>query len=214
VECRDPPAGRTQCAISWPRRSWSPLARLTDERRLERAVGALLVRHPAPGTTGGAAAFAALFRVVTSHRLGIPTSVAAVFRAFAVLEGTLTVLDPHSDQVTQARETGRARMAEAMRPDQLRRSVEEELASLLPTLRRLPRRVDRVADAVEHGRLTVNVRLFADVRDRRLVTGLLQQVLLTGLGAAAALTAVCWALPVVRGSRVRSSSSRCSGTAC
>ncbi len=115
---------------------------------------------------------------------------AAVFRAFAVLEGTLTVLDPHFDLVTQARETGRARMAEAMRPDQLRRSVEEELASLLPTLRRLPRRVDRVADAVEHGRLTVNVRLFADARDRRLVTGLLQQVLLTGLGAAAALTAV------------------------
>ncbi len=161
-----------------------------DERRLERAVGALLVRHAAPGTTGGAAAFAALFRVVTSHRLGIPPSVAAVFRAFAVLEGTLTVLDPHFDLVTQARETGRTRMAEAMRPDQLRRSVEEELASLLPTLRRLPRRVDRVADAVEHGRLTVNVRLFADARDRRLVTGLLQQVLLTGLGAAAALTAV------------------------
>ena len=161
-----------------------------DERRLERAVGALLVRHAAPGTTGGAAAFAALFRVVTSHRLGIPPSVAAVFRAFAVLEGTLTVLDPHFDLVTQARETGRARMAEAMRPDQLRRSVEEELASLLPTLRRLPRRVDRLADAVEHGRLTVNVRLFADARDRRLVTGLLQQVLLTGLGAAAALTAV------------------------
>jgi ubiquinone biosynthesis protein len=34
------------------------------------------------------------------------------------------------------------------------------------------------------------VRLFADARDRRRVTGLLQQVLLTGLGAAAALTAV------------------------
>jgi len=50
--------------------------------------------------------------------------------------------------------------------------------------------VDRIADAVEHGRLSVNVRLFADDRDRRVATGLLHQVLLAGLGAAAGLMAV------------------------
>ena len=57
-------------------------------------------------------------------------------------------------------------------------------------LRRLPRRVERIATAVEHGRFGVNVRLFADDRDRRHVTGLLHQVLVTVLGATAGIMAV------------------------
>ena len=57
-------------------------------------------------------------------------------------------------------------------------------------LRRLPRRLDRIAGAVESGRLTVNVRLFADERDRTYATGLVQQLLLTILGATVGLMAV------------------------
>jgi ubiquinone biosynthesis protein len=161
-----------------------------DERRLERALGALLVRYTSPASRSGTAAFAGLFRLVTSHGLGVPPQVAAAFRAFATLEGTLMILDPGFDLVAQARASGRTRMAEAMRPGSLRQSVEQELVSLLPVLRRLPRRVDRMTDAVEHGRVTLNVRLLADGRDRRFLTGLLQQVLLTGLGAATGLMAV------------------------
>ena len=161
-----------------------------DERVLERAVGALIVRYASPGSTTGAAAFSALFRLVTTHRLGVPPQVAAVFRTFATLEGTLTVLDPEFDLAVRAREAAGGRLTEALEPRRLRQSLEDELASLLPLLRRLPRRVDRIADSVEHGRLSLNVRLFADARDRHLVTGLLHQVLLAGLGAAAGLMAV------------------------
>jgi ubiquinone biosynthesis protein len=57
-------------------------------------------------------------------------------------------------------------------------------------LRRLPRRLERIASAAEHGRLSVHVRLFADERDRRHVTGLLHQVLLTILAATAGIMAV------------------------
>lgn len=54
---------------------------------------------------------------------------------------------------------------------------------MLPTLRRLPRRVDRITGALEQGRLSVNVRLLADERDRRVITTLLHQALLAFLGA-------------------------------
>jgi ubiquinone biosynthesis protein len=57
-------------------------------------------------------------------------------------------------------------------------------------LRRLPRRVERITSAVEHGRLSVNVRLFADERDRRYATGLVHQILLTVLGATTGIMAV------------------------
>jgi ubiquinone biosynthesis protein len=57
-------------------------------------------------------------------------------------------------------------------------------------LRRLPRRVERIASAVEHGRLGVNVRLFAHERDRQVLTGLIHRVLLAFLAAAAGIIAV------------------------
>jgi ubiquinone biosynthesis protein len=141
-----------------------------DERELERAMGSLIVRYTAPGATMSTAAFTALFRLVTVHRLPIPAQVAALFRTFATLEGTLGLIDPGFDLVSAARSAGRDRVAQLLTPQRLRRSAEDELSALLPVLRRLPRRVDRIADAVEHGRLTVSVRLFADDRDRRVVT--------------------------------------------
>ena len=69
------------------------------------------------------------------------------------------------------------------------KSAAEELAALLPVLRRLPRRFDRVTGAMEQGRLSLNVRLFADERDRRVVTGLTHQFLLALLGAASGIVA-------------------------
>jgi ubiquinone biosynthesis protein len=161
-----------------------------DERSLERAMGVLIVRYASSGAALSPAAFGALMRLVTAHRLAIPPQVAAVFRAFATLEATLTIIDPGLDLMAEARNIGNRQMAEAMMPNRLRRAAEEDMVALLPMLRRLPRRFDRVADAVEHGRVSMNVRLFADVRDRRVVTDLLHQTLLTILGASAGVMAV------------------------
>jgi ubiquinone biosynthesis protein len=116
--------------------------------------------------------------------------VAALFRTFATLEGTLALIAPSFDLVAEARSAGRTRMSEALSPPRLRRAAEEELVSLLPLVRRLPRHVDRIADSVEHGRLAVRVRLFADARDRRLVTGLVHLTLTAVLGAVAGIMAV------------------------
>ncbi len=163
---------------------------VVDEQALERAVGQFMARHLGPGTSLGPALFTELFRIVTGHDLGVPPEVAAVFRALATLEGTLARLSPGFDLVGASREFASAHMADRLAPEALRRTATEELTALLPMLRRFPRRVDRIAAAAETGRLNVNVRLFGDERDRRHVTGLLQQVLLTVLGATAGLMAV------------------------
>ncbi|MDG4826461.1 AarF/UbiB family protein [Asanoa sp. WMMD1127] len=161
-----------------------------DERELQRSIGALIVRYAAPGSTPGAAAVAALLRTFTSYGLRVPPPVAAVFRAFATLEGTLGLVRPGFDLVAHARAATGRRVAEALGPERLRGTLEDELMALIPVLRRLPRRVDRLGDALEHGRLRVNVRLFADDQDRRLLTGLVHQGLLAFLGAAAGVIAV------------------------
>lgn len=63
-------------------------------------------------------------------------------------------------------------------------------STLLPLLRRIPRRIDRIPDTVEHGRLRAQVSLLGDAGDRRLVTDLVHQALLTVLGATAGVMAV------------------------
>lgn len=161
-----------------------------DEQRLERALGRFMARHLAPGTSPSVRMFTDLFRLVSAHGLSIPPEMAAVFRSLATLEGTLVHLAPGFDLVSEARTFSRTHFAEELDAGVLRRQATQELTTLLPMLRRLPRRVERITDAVEHGRLNVNVRLFADVRDRRYATRMLQQILLTVLGATTGIMAV------------------------
>ncbi|MEJ7704605.1 MAG: AarF/UbiB family protein [Geodermatophilaceae bacterium] len=161
-----------------------------DHQQLERAVGQFMVGHLGPGARVSVAMFTELFKIVASHDLGVPPEVAAVFRALGTLEGTLRLIAPQFDLVAATRRFAAQQVSDQLAPDQLRATVTQELATLLPMLRRLPRRLDRIAGAAEQGRLGINVRLFADDRDRRVVTGLLQQVLLTVLGATAGLMAV------------------------
>ncbi|TDO68698.1 ubiquinone biosynthesis protein [Kribbella sp. VKM Ac-2571] len=161
-----------------------------DERALERSVGQFMTRHLAAGVTLGPAMFNDLFKIITSHELGVPPEVAAVFRALATIEGTISRISPSFDLVAASRQFAGAHVTDRLAPEALRRTATEELATLLPMLRRLPRRIDRIAAAAESGRLGVNVRLFADERDRRHFTGLLHQALLAVLGATAGIMAV------------------------
>jgi ubiquinone biosynthesis protein len=126
-----------------------------DEARLERTLGRFAARHLAPGVPPDVRMFTDLFRIVAEHGLAIPPEIAAVFRSLATMEGTLTQLDPGFDIVAEARRFASGQLAERLGPDELRRTALDELTSLLPMLRRLPRRVDRIGHALETGIMAV-----------------------------------------------------------
>jgi ubiquinone biosynthesis protein len=138
-----------------------------DEQALERAVGALLMRLR--GADAAMTIFAELFRIVARHELSVPPEFAAVFRALSTLEGGLTLLAPGFDIVAEAEQFGRTELRGA-RAQSLQAAITDEAMAVLPMLRRLPRRIDRITAAIEGGRLNVNVRLLADERDRGTVT--------------------------------------------
>src|SRR5450631_534528 len=161
-----------------------------DEDHLRRSLGRFLARHVAAGLTPDATMFTDLFHIVSDHGLAVPPEIAAVFRSLATMEGTLTRLAPGFDIVAEARRFAGQQLAGQFRPDTLRTTAADELVALLPLLRRLPRRVDRIGGALEAGRLSVNVRLLADEGDRRIVTGLLYLVLTTFLAATSGIMAV------------------------
>ena len=161
-----------------------------DEERLRRALGWFLARHVAAGVTPDVSMFTDLFRIVSGHGLAIPPEIAAVFRSLATVEGTISGLEPCFDIVVETRRFAADYLAEQFRPGSLKTAATDELTALLPILRRLPRRIDRIGEALETGRLSVNMRLLADDRDRRYVTGLVHQILLAFLAAASGIMAV------------------------
>src|SRR5215470_9865522 len=160
-----------------------------DEYQLERALGQFVARHLTGGAGASAQMFTDLFRLATRFELTIPAEIGTVLRALGTLDGTLALLTPSFDIAEEAREYASDHMAVKLSPQAVGRSAADELIALLPVLRRLPRRFDRVTSALEQGRLGVNVRLLADERDRRVITGLANQFLLALLGAASGIVA-------------------------
>jgi ubiquinone biosynthesis protein len=160
-----------------------------DEWQLERALGQFVARHLVGTSPPTAQMFTDLFRLASRFELAIPPEIATVLRALATLEGTLSLLTPGIDIAGEARQYAADRVAAQLSPTAAPKSAAEEMVALLPVLRRLPRRFDRVTSAMERGRLSLNVRLLADERDRRVVTGLTHQFLLAFLGATSAIVA-------------------------
>nr|BFF26389.1 AarF/UbiB family protein [Glycomyces mayteni] len=161
-----------------------------DQTGFERALGSFMARHLVPGAAPGIRMFSELFRIIAKYRIVIPPELAAVFRTLATLEGCLTAIDPGFDLIAEARDVGQRYAERRLRPAAVQDLVIEEVHDLLPVLRKLPRRLDRLLASVESGQLSVNFRLFAKSEDRRTVTAWLHQALLTVLAAASGLMAV------------------------
>jgi len=160
-----------------------------DELLLERALGQFMARHLTGGTAATPEMFTDLFRLASRFELVIPSEIATVLRALGTLEGTLTLLTPGVDIAAEAHAYAADRVSGQIAPKAVKKTAADELTELLPVIRRLPRRFDRVTGALEQGRLGLNVRLFADQRDRRVVTGLTNQFLLAFLGTASGIVA-------------------------
>jgi ubiquinone biosynthesis protein len=160
-----------------------------DERALEREIGQLMTRFSA-GTTRHPELFGQLFRLVSRHGFAVPPQVAAGFRTVAELESTLRRLDPGLDLVVSTRRQAGDLLAERLSPDSVRSQLESELLKLVPLLRRLPRRINKLSESLEQGRLSMNVRVLADSRDRNFLLGLTDQIIVAMLAAAATIAAI------------------------
>src|SRR5205814_8787950 len=68
-------------------------------------------------------------------------------------------------------------------PDSREDLARQEGMALLPTLRRIPKHVDRIATGLERGTLGAQISLFSQARDVTVVTRLWNRAVLAFLGA-------------------------------
>ena len=154
-----------------------------DDEQLERALARFMGRHLGPGAVPSAAMFNELLQLFFTFGIALPPEFTTFFRALVTLEGTLTTLCPGYLVIDGAQRIASEWAQEALSPTSLEELATRELISLAPLLRRMPRHVDRLATIVERGNLTARVSLFAGEEDVRIVTTLLNRVVLAFLGA-------------------------------
>jgi ubiquinone biosynthesis protein len=153
-----------------------------DDEQLERALSRFMARHLGPGATPSAAMFNELLSVLFSFGIALPPSFATFFRALVTLEGTLTTLSPGYPVIGEAQTVAGEWAGQRLTAISLEELARKELVGLAPILRRVPRHVDRLATIVERGNLAARVSLFSGDRDVRVVTKLVNRIVLAVLG--------------------------------
>jgi ubiquinone biosynthesis protein len=164
--------------------------RPTDDDLLERTLAQFIAQHLGPGMVPDASMFNSLFRLLVNFGLVFPPVIGGVFRAMMTLEGTLVTLSPGFDLVAETRDLASSWLGQMLSPTSLREAATDEALGLLPVLRRLPRRFDRITTSLEHGSLTARMRVLADESDRRYVSALVGRAVLAFLGAALGIMSV------------------------
>lgn len=166
------------------------LPRGVEDESLERALARFLSRNVRPGQAVDAHAVADLMEMLTTFGIAVPVEFTTFGRALVVLEGTLRTLDPDYRFAEAAQKLAGEWVAAAAGDgsdspgadadfDELARN---ELIALLPTLRDLPRRSDRVLRLVERGDVSMRVSLFTDDDDTRFVAKMVNRVVLAFIG--------------------------------
>ena len=154
-----------------------------DEYALERGLAQFMAQRLGPGMEANATLFTALFQLLRKFGLGFSPEISGVFRALVTLDGTLKQLAPEFQLLTEARTLAAEWLQEALMPQAIVPTAIDELRTMLPVLMRLPKRLDHIANLVEHGTFSTNIRLFADERDTRFILSVVANVLFAFLGA-------------------------------
>jgi ubiquinone biosynthesis protein len=161
----------------------------TDEERLERALGRFMAKNLASGEAN-AAMLNELLALLFSFGVVLPPEAATFFRALVTLEGTLTTLCPGYLVLDAAQDVAREMARDRLSPSSLQEMARTEMVTLLPLLRRMPRRLDRLAAMAERGTLTTRMSLFASEDDVRIMTRWLNRAVLAFLGGVAGIMGV------------------------
>ena len=147
------------------------MAETVAPERLERAFARLMAEHMRATGTVDPSILQDLVATLSEFGIRLPGDLVILSRALVTLDGTLRIISPRISLV----EAATAQMAKGDEAPILDRDemVKAELASMLPHLRRLPDRVDRLLMLA--GRGDLRIRTILDEDSRRIVRTLVNR---------------------------------------
>jgi ubiquinone biosynthesis protein len=169
------------------------LTETTSPDQLERALARLMAEHVRPGGNVDPEILEDLVATLARFGLRLPTDIVLLSRALVTVDGTLRVLDPEISLVAATTQLVQSPSA-VIDPGAM---VRDELLAVVPHLRRLPERIDRILTLTGRGEL--RLRSIVDEDSHRIVRTLANRALLALIGMAFLFTSVALLVVPERG---------------
>lgn len=152
------------------------------DAELDRALSHFLSSHVRPGRKLGAEAMNELVPLLSRFDIRLPSDLTMCLRALVLLDGTVRAIDPEYSLVEGMRrlmgEGGVSAIATGPVADQL----QAELLRQLPKLKQIPTHLERITSLASRGELRLRVAPFSNAEDARVVTLLVNRIILATTG--------------------------------
>ncbi len=128
-----------------------------------------------------------IFSVVRDFGLHFYPSVSVALRAVVTLDGTLRIIYPGFGIFSEVKDFSNDYLKSSLikpfkEPRATKQLLEEELALMLPNLRKVPRRIDQLFKKVESGKIILHHDIFSDKVNAMFVTQLFSRFVLLLVG--------------------------------
>jgi ubiquinone biosynthesis protein len=149
---------------------------------LQRALDHLMSEHVRPGQAIDIQVLNEILPLLATYDIQMPGAFSVVMRALVLLDGTARVIDPNYSLLDGVNRMIASGADTAPVEGTVQEQLIHELMQEMPRLRRLPAHVDRIASLASRGELRHQVALFATEDDARVISTLVNRVVLAMLG--------------------------------
>ncbi|WP_107839364.1 ABC1 kinase family protein [Metasolibacillus meyeri] len=158
-----------------------------DEEEMEQAIGQVLLKITYAENVHTDELIYSIFSIVREFGLHFYPSVSTALRALVTLDGTLSTIDPKFAIFEEARAFSSHYIEASMKrpfkePLATKNRLEEELALILPAIRKIPRRMNRMFKKMESGKVILHHDVFSDKHNAMFVMQLFSRFVLLFVG--------------------------------
>ena len=158
-----------------------------EGEKIEQAVNQVLLKISYVDRVPTDELIYSIFSIVREFGLRFYPSVSVALRAIVTLDGTLRIIDPMFDIFQEAKLFSNAYVKNSLKqpfkePKVTKERLEEEIALILPNIRKIPRRLDQLVKKVEGGKIILHHDIFSDKANANFVTQLFSQFVLLFVG--------------------------------
>ena len=128
-----------------------------------------------------------IFSVVRDFGLHFFAAVSVALRAIVTLDGTLSIIKPGFEIFSEVKDFSndylKASLIKPLKePRATKQLLEEELALMLPNLKKLPRRMEQMVKKIESGKIILHHDIFSDKANAKFITQLFSRFVLLFVG--------------------------------
>lgn len=166
-----------------------------DRNELEQAISQILLKISYVDRIQTDELVYSIFTVIRDFGLQFYSTVSIALRVIVTLDGTLRMIDPNINIFEEAKLFSNQYIKKSLtesfkHPLATKERIEEEIAILLPNLRKIPRRFDQLFKKVEDGKVILHHDIFSDKNNAQFITQLFSKFVLLLVGITFGLISV------------------------